>query len=306
MFVIRYKKIFLAISGAFMALSLGAVIVFGLRPGIDFTGGSALTLLFEETRPSVSTLLERATSAGFGDALIQPVGETGVSFKTRTLTENERAALVNAVTVKGTEKATQESFTTIGPSVGKELKNKAIISIVLVLVAIICFVAYAFRKVSRPVSSWKYGFAVILALVHDILIPTGVFAILGHIAGAQVDTLFIVALLTTLALSVSDTIVVFDRVRENLGLVDGKGNLIHEGRPFETVVAESLSQTFVRSINTSLMSLVTVIALALFGPASTKLFAVILAIGMFFGIYSSVFMASPLLVLMGGNKKVGE
>ncbi len=295
MFVIKYQKIFLAISVAFVVLSIAFIIAFGLKPGIDFTGGSALGLSFADARPDAALLKERADNAGFGDALIQPTGEKGVSVKTRDLTDAERASLIAALTDGGSDSATQESFTTIGPSVGSELKRKAIVSIVLVLISIICFVAYAFRKVSTPVSSWKYGLAVILALVHDIIIPAGVFALLGHVMGAEVDTLFIVALLTTLALSVSDTIVVFDRIRENLPLM--------KGSPFAEVVGKSLSQTFARSINTSLMVLVMVVSLALFGPSSTRLFATVLAIGMFFGTYSSVFLASPLLVLMAGKEK---
>jgi len=306
MFVIRFKKLFLGISAGFVALALFSIAFFGLKLGIDFTGGSALQLSYKGERPAVEWIDEQIGNAGFGGSLVQPVGENGVSIKTRSITDTERAALITAITNNGTYEAVQESFTTVGPSVGRELKNKAIISIVLVLLAIIFFVAYAFRKVSKPVSSWKYGFAVILSLLHDIIIPTGVFALFGHLFGAEVDTLFIVALLTTLALSVSDTIVVFDRVRENLSVKDARGNLINAGRPFSDIVGESLSQTFVRSINTSLMSLVTVVALAIFGPQSTQLFAVVLAIGMFFGIYSSIFMASPILVLMAGNKKAGE
>ncbi len=305
MFVILYKKLFLGISIAFIALSIISIVVFGLKPGIDFTGGSALSLSYTDTRPEMAVIETRVTNAGFEEALIQPTGEKGVSIKTRTLTDNERADLIAAATDDGINPAVQESFTSIGPSVGTELKRKAIISIVLVLVAIVCFVAYAFRNkmpkekkdVPRPrISSWKYGFAVILALLHDIIIPTGIFALLGHLLGAEVDTLFVVALLTTLALSVSDTIVVFDRVRENVGLDENKDV------PFEKIVGKSLSETFVRSINTSLMSLVTVVSLAIFGPDSTRLFAIVLAIGMFFGIYSSIFMASPLLVLMAGKK----
>ncbi len=295
MFVIKYQKLFIGLSVAFVVLATVAIIAFGLKPGIDFTGGSALELSYTGTRPETAVIDERITNVGFGGALIQSTGEKNISIKTRELTDTERATLINAATANGTDPATQESFTTIGPSVGKELKAKAILSIVLVLVSIILFVAYAFRKVSKPVSSWKYGFAVIIALVHDIIIPTGVFALLGHLMGAEVDTLFIVALLTTLALSVSDTIVVFDRVRENIGL--------NSGKPFSQIVGESLSQTFARSINTSLTVLVMVLALAIFGPSSTQLFATVLAIGMFFGTYSSVFLASPLLVLMAGKGK---
>ena len=296
MFVIKYKKLFLGISIAFVALALFSVSLFGLKLGIDFTGGSALELSFTGVRPEVALVEDRLTNIGFGKSLVQPTGDDGMIIKTRVISDEERGVIIKAVTDNGAITASQASFTTIGPSVGKELKDKAIVSIVLVLVTIIIFVAYAFRKVSQRVSSWKYGFAVILALVHDIIIPTGFFALFGYLFGAEVDTLFIVALLTTLALSVSDTIVVFDRVRENITLDT------HQDKSFEEIVGESLSQTFVRSINTSLMSLVTVVALALFGPASTKFFAIILAIGMFFGIYSSIFMASPLLVLMGGEK----
>lgn len=293
MFVINHKKIFLTISAVIVVLSLVSVAIFGLKLGIDFKGGSALEFTYDATRPTIEELAPALENVGFRDALIQPVGETGVMIKTRSLTEAERATLVETLTLKGA--GSQQSFTTIGPSVGREMKNKAIISIVLVLLAIIFFVAYAFRKVSEPVSSWKYGFAVILALIHDIIIPTGAFALLGHFSGAEVDTLFIVALLTTLALSVSDTIVVFDRVRENLARKTGES--------FEVIVGNSLSQTFVRSMNTSLLVLVMVITLAIFGPTSTKLFATVLAIGMFFGTYSSIFLASPLLILMEKGKK---
>lgn len=290
MFVIKYKKIFIGISLALVALALASVIMFGLRLGIDFKGGSALEFTYTGERPSTDVLKRELENVGFRDASVQPIGDRGIVVKTRNITEAERANLAGTLTLQGAYEGAQESFTAIGPSVGAELKQKAIVSIILVLLAIIFFVAYAFRKVSQPVSSWKYGFAVIIALIHDIIIPTGAFALLGHFYGAEVDTLFVVALLTTLALSVSDTIVVFDRVRENLAHSKGKA--------FETIVGESLSQTFVRSINTSVVVLIMVVVLAVIGPTSTKLFATILAIGMFFGTYSSIFLASPLLVLM--------
>ena len=296
MFVIRFKKLFIGISVTLVVLAIVSISIFGLKFGIDFKGGSALVLSYQDPRPDIISIKEDLANIGFSEALVQPTGTDGVSIKTRDITDADRAKIIDTLTDNGKVKAQQESFTTIGPSVGKELKNKAIISIILVLTAIIFFVAYAFRKVSEPVSSWKYGFAVIIALAHDIIIPTGIFALIGKITGAEVDTLFIVALLTTLALSVSDTIVVFDRVRENLGLKSNK--------PFKDVVGESLSQTFIRSLNTSLTVIVVVVSLAMFGPDSTKLFAIVLAIGMFFGTYSSIFLASPLLVLMEGKEKV--
>jgi preprotein translocase subunit SecF len=294
MFVIKYKNIFVALSAVFVAVSIALICIFKLHFGIDFTGGSQTTVQYD-TRPELATIQTALTNAGFGDARIQPEGEDEVSIKTRALSDTERASLVTAAGVNG-QTATQTGFTSIGPSVGNELKHKAITALILVLLAIICFVAYAFRKVSEPVSSWKYGLVVIIALIHDVIIPTGVFALLGHMIGAEVDTLFIVALLTTLGLSVSDTIVVFDRVREHL---KGSG----KNKPFAELVGESLSETFVRSINTSLVVLVMVLSLALFGPVSTKLFAFTLAIGMFFGTYSSIFLASPLLVMVERAQK---
>lgn len=295
MFVIKYKKLFVGLSVLFVALSITFIAVFGLKFGIDFKGGSSLELSYNETRPEVSTIKSALVNAGFGDASVQPAGEKNVVIKSRDLTEIERAEVVNLASLEGKNPLEQKSFTTIGPSVGSELKKKAIASIILVLIAIILFVAYAFRKVSYPVSSWKYGLVVIIALIHDIIIPTGVFALLGHFRGVEVDTLFIVALLTTLGLSVMDTIVVFDRIRENIAAKTSKD--------FASLVGESLSQTFGRSINTSLVVLVMVLSLVFFGPVSTKLFATVLAIGMFFGTYSSIFLASPLLVMVEKMQK---
>ena len=296
MFVIKYKKFFISLSALFVVVSIAVLVIYGLPLGIDFKGGSQLQMTFTGSRPESLVIQKELGDAGFADITVQPTGTHGVLLKSHSLTEVERASVVSAITNKGTIPATEDSFTTIGPSVGAELRNKAILSVILVLIAIILFVAYAFRKVSKPVSSWKYGVAVVVALVHDIAIPTGAFALLGHFYGVELDTLFVVALLTTLALSVADTIVVFDRIRENL-------RVIPQGTPFESVVGQSLSQTFVRSINTSFVVLVMVISLAVIGPASTKLFATVLAIGMFFGTYSSIFLASPLLVLFESLQK---
>lgn len=292
MFVIKFKKLFIGLSILFV---LGAAIctaVFGLKMGIDFKGGSALSVHYT-TRPEVADIQTALIAGGFKDAVVQPAGSTDVSIKTSALSEGERAHALDVLTLGHKYTLEQLSFTTIGPTVGSELARKAIMSIVLVLIGIICFVAYAFRKVSRPLSSWKFGFAVIIALFHDIIIPVGVMALFGHFMGAEVDTLFVIALLTTLGLSVSDTIVVFDRIREHLQTTKADTS-----EKFEALVGDSLSETFARSINTSLVVLIMVISLAVFGPASTKLFATILAIGMFFGTYSSIFLASPLLVLM--------
>jgi preprotein translocase subunit SecF len=295
MFVIKFKKLFLGLSVLFVVLSIVSLAIFGLKLSIDFKGGSALSLEYPTTRPDIEEIKASLVNAGFGDASVQPAGENGIVIKSRTLTEAERATVVTLASLDGKTEVQQKSFTTIGPSVGSELKKKAIASIILVLLAIIFFVAYAFRKVSHPVSSWKYGFVVIVALIHDIIIPSGIFAFLGYIYGVEVDTLFIVALLTTLGLSISDTIVVFDRIRENI--------TAKQNKPFDQLVGESLSQTFARSISTSVVVLLMVLSLVFFGPESTQLFSIVLAIGMFFGIYSSIFLASPLLVMLEKMQK---
>ncbi len=298
MFVITYKKFFIALSATLVALSIVAVIVFGLPLGVDFKGGSQLQVRYPDGRPEIAEVKQVLATTSAMDATVQPSGEYDVVLKSHFLSEEEKATVIAALEQKGS--VVEQSFTTIGPSVGTELKRKAIIAVILVLIAIICFVAYIFRKASQPVSSWKYGLSVIITLTHDIIICIGAFAVIGHFYGAEVDPLFIVALLTTLALSISDTIVVFDRVRENLALTKGKDV------PFSHVVGSSLAQTFMRSINTSFMVFVMVLSLAIIGPASTRLFSTMLAIGMFFGTYSSIFLASPLLVLMEGKKKSTE
>jgi preprotein translocase subunit SecF len=206
------------------------------------------------------------------------------------LTQAEHDLIIQTLSNGGKIPMEEKSFNSIGPSVGKELTSKAIMAIILVSLAIICFIAFAFRKVSKPVSSWKYGIIAVLTLLHDVAIPVGVFTLLSHFQGVEVDTLFVVAVLTILGLSVSDTIVVFDRIRENL-----KNRM---NTSFAETVGKSLEQSYVRSICTSLTVILVLLSLFFFGPVSTKYFALMLTAGMFFGTYSSIFLASPLLVLV--------
>jgi preprotein translocase subunit SecF len=186
---------------------------------------------------------------------------------------------------------TETEFNSVGPVLGAEAARKAIVSILLVIAAIVLFIAYAFRKVSEPVSSWKYGLTAIIALVHNIIIPIGLFAILGHFKGYEVDTLFVTALLVVLGFSVHDNIVVFDRVRENLHTSGTK-------KSFDQVVGDSISQTFTRSVNTSLTTLLALVVLYFVGGAATQHFSLALIVGIAAGTYSSIFIGSPLLVTL--------
>ena len=292
MFIIKNKFVFLTISAIIVLSSILAVCFFGLKKSIDFTGGTQLEVNYTMTRPDnslVTTLLQNDLIVG---AITQQEGTSGLSIKSSSLTELQRTTLVNDLSFKGQYPLTQTSFTSIGPSVGQELTSKAIVAIIVVVIAIILYIAFAFRGISKPVSSWKYGLIAVATLVHDIAIPSGVFALLGHFYGAEVDTLFVVALLTVLGISVSDTIVVFDRIRENLKN--------HTAPTFPETVGKSLNQTFVRSINTSLTVILVLVCLFFFGPVATKNFALVLIVGMFFGTYSSIFVASPLLVIVEG------
>ena len=288
MFIIKHKKIFVWISIILVTASVGAVAYFGLNMGIDFKGGSLTEVEYTTVRPDQTTFEASLSSLSLGQILVQPTGDKGYSIKTRAVTDKEHTAIVTALGKDAVEK----SFTSIGPSVGAELARKSLLSFILVSLGIIFWIAFSFRKVSKPVSSWRYGLIAIVTLIHDIMIPVGVFAVLSHIFGVEVDTLFVVAILTVLGLSVSDTIVVFDRIRENIR--------IGHFKTFEETVGNSISQVYTRSIATSATVIIALLALVFFGPVSTKVFAMMLTAGMFFGTYSSIFLASPLLVFVQG------
>jgi preprotein translocase subunit SecF len=290
MWVLKHKKIFLTISGLFILASVVSLSVFGLKIGIDFKGGSLAEVSYTGDMPAVQDVEEQVKTLGFGESLVQPVGTSDMSIKTRSLSEAERQSLMSSLSFNGKYKVEERSFTSVGPSVGKELKRRSIISLTIVEISMILFVAYAFRKVSKPVSSWRFGLITVLTLLHDVMMTIGVFVIISHFTGAEANTLFVVALLTVQGLSVNDTIVVFDRIRENL--------MNRISPSFTEVVGKSIEQTMLRSLNTSLSVIIVLLALVFVGPASTKIFALTLACGMFFGTYSSIFIASPLLTLV--------
>ncbi len=293
MFIIKYKKIFISISVVLVALSLLSLFVFGFNVGIDFKGGALTEVVYKTERPAQDILDKSLASLGFGSVLLQPTGDFGYIVKTRDLSDSEHTTLLQTLSLNNNNPLTEMSFNSVGPTVGQELTRKAILAIILISLAIICFIAFAFRKVSKPVSSWRYGLIAIITLLHDVAIPVGLFVILSHYYGAELDTLFVVAVLTILGLSVSDTIVIFDRIRENLR----NQNTIAKIN-FGEIVGKSLEQSYVRSICTSLTVILVLLALFFFGPVSTRYFALMLTAGMFFGTYSSIFLASPLLVLV--------
>ncbi|OGI71069.1 protein-export membrane protein SecF [Candidatus Nomurabacteria bacterium RIFCSPHIGHO2_02_FULL_35_13] len=299
MFIVKHKKIFISISVALVLLSVISLFAFGLRVGIDFKGGALTEVVYKTNRPTQSDLDSAFKKLDFGSVLIQPTGELGYIVKSLDLNETQHILLLKTLSLghsptgeaqNGKNPLEEKNFNSIGPSVGRELTRKAIIAIVLVSLAIILFIAFAFRKISQPISSWKYGFMAIVSLLHDVIIPIGIFSILSNFYGAEIDTLFVVAVLTIIGLSVSDTIVIFDRIRENLR------NKIENS--FGETVGKSLDQSYMRSIFTSLTVIIVLLSLFFFGPESTKYFALMLTAGMFFGTYSSIFLASPLLVLI--------
>ncbi len=293
MFIIKYKKIFFTISAVLVATAIFSVSFFRLNLGIDFKGGSIMEVNYPGERPALVDVDKRIADTVSGQVLVQPTGDNGFIVRAEGSSEADRQALIKALSVDGKVEMTENKFNAIGPTIGSELRSKAWIAIVSVVLAIIFFIAYVFRHVSEPVSSWKYGVIAIIALAHDIIIPAGIFAYLGY----EIDSLFVIALLAILGLSVNDTIVVFDRIRENL-----KNKISNN---FGEIVGKSLNQTFTRSINTSLTTLFVLLTLYFIGPDSTQNFALALALGIFFGTYSSIFLASPLLVVMEklGKKK---
>ncbi|MCB9802660.1 protein translocase subunit SecF [Candidatus Nomurabacteria bacterium] len=293
--IIDSKKIWFSISGFLMAISILALVIWGLKLGIDFTGGSLLEISYENNRPEITQIEESLAQIDLNNVKVQPSGDNIFILRFENVDEDKHQVVLNQLKSSAPDSGLVEEqrFESVGPTIGQELKSKAIEAIIIVLIFIVAYIAYAFRKVSKPVASWKYGLAAIAALVHDILIVTGVFAILGYFLGVEIDTLFVTALLTILGFSVHDTIVTFDRVRENLFKIHNQS--------FTEIVNISVNQTIIRSINTSLTTLLVLLAIYIFGGQSIQYFVLALILGVIVGTYSSIFIASPLLVWWNKN-----
>ncbi len=286
--IIKYYKFWFWVSGILLVAGILSLVIFGLKLGIDFKGGTLTEIQFSQTVPGVYDLQTVLHQGGFTDAQIQPAGERSAIIRTGPQEKDQHDKLVK-VLVDKYGPVTEQQFTSIGPIIGKELRSQAFVQLILVSLGIIFYIAYAFRKVSKPVSSWRFGMAAIVALLHDLFIVIGAFSILGHFRGIEIDSLFITALLTVLGFSVHDTIVAFDRIRENLR--------IRAGQTLPEIINNSINQTLVRSINTSLTVIFVLVALLLFGGATIHNFILALLIGIIAGTYSSIFIASPILIV---------
>ncbi|NCN95035.1 protein translocase subunit SecF [Candidatus Wolfebacteria bacterium] len=291
--IIGNRKIFLSISGVLALASFLAIGIFGLKPGIDFSGGTMwqIKLALSDTRQISSDELKNffQTDLKTEDVVIFPAENRSFIVRLPHISEDEHQQYFSALKNKfgGMEEL---SFQNIGPAIGEELRTGAFWAITMVLLGISLYIAFAFRKVSYPIKSWKYGIITLVTLLHDITIPAGLLAVLGKYSGIEIDTNFMVALLVIMGFSVHDTIVVFDRIRENLMFQKGKFDLAE-------IINNSVNQTFVRSVNTSLTLVLILLMMFFFGPITLKYFILTILVGVVTGTYSSIFIASPLLLI---------
>jgi preprotein translocase subunit SecF len=287
--IIKFRNLWFAISGLLVVASVAVLVMYPPKFGIDFTGGSLMEVEFVGERPEPVQVSEIIAGLGLGESVAQTVGEKEMLIRLKTLDEATNQQVLSALN-SGIGAVTEHRFESVGPTVGDELRSKAVWSIGLVLVGIALYVAYAFRKVSRPVSSWKYGLVtLVVGLLHDVLLPLAAFGLLGRYQLAELNSAFVAAILTVLGFSVHDTIVVFDRIRENLQKTSGS---------FEDIVERSVNETLSRSINTSLTTLIPMLAIYFLGGESLRYFAFTLIIGLVAGTYSSICLAAPLLVVL--------
>ncbi|MDA2922088.1 protein translocase subunit SecF [Patescibacteria group bacterium AH-259-L07] len=283
---VSHRNIFFIISGTLLTVSILSLLIFGLKPGIDFTGGSMMEIEYTDATLSSNEIQERLFYFEIGKAKIQETGEKGYLIRFKDVDEKTHQEILTAL-----DDPEEVRFESIGPVIGKELTQKAQWAIALALIAIILYIAWAFRKISKIAKkgeSWRYGLGALLALFHDVIILLGFFALMGYFKGAEINTAFITALLTVLGYSVNDTIVIYDRIRENL--------LTHSFKTMEEAINVSLNQTIVRSLNTSLTTLFVLLVIYLFGGSSIQNFVLAMMVGIGVGTYSSIAIASQFLL----------
>jgi len=282
---VKFRKIYFVFSGILILGSIASLVIFGLKPGIDFTGGSILEIEYKTQRPENKVIRESLANLDLGEISIQPADEKGVILRMKDIPEDIHQQISEKL--KGTGDFEEKRFETIGPTIGKELKEKTKIVVVISLFAMVFYIAIAFKRVSRPISSWQYGIASLLMLSHDILIPLGVFAVLGKYYQVQITIPVITALLAIVGYAINNVVVVYDRIRENL---------LRERLTFEEIVEKAINQTLTRQLNTSLTTLFPLFFIFFLGGETLKYFALTLILGIAAGTYSSIFLASPILV----------
>ena len=289
---IKYKRIYYGVSSILILASLFSLVFFGVNFGIEFTGGSMMEIEYSEDVPSVSELRSTLSGIGLNDVTIQSIGENGFVLRMPNISQDKYILLKDSLSG-----ATEKYFESIGPTIGEELKNKSVISIILASLAIVLYIALTFRNMgSKNIRSWQYGMvAAGIGFFHDVLIVLGAFSIMGYLYGIQFSVPIAVALLTVLGYSINDTVVVFDRIRENIAK---KPRLV-----FPDIVNKSLNETLERSINTSDTTLFVLIAIFVLGGETIRWFVFAMILGISVGTYSSIFLAGPLLVTWFNNKK---
>lgn len=283
---LKYRKIYFIFSGILIPASFICLVVFGLKPGIDFTGGSILEVEYKAERPSNQEIREDLAILDISLSAPQPTGEKGVILKMKALDEETHQEILKKLSENN--EIEEKRFESIGPAIGKELKEKTNIVIIASLLAMLFYIAIAFKKVSRQVNSWQYGVVALFCLSHDILIPLGIFSVLGKLYEVQITIPVITALLAIIGYAINNVVVVYDRIRENI--------LKGRGLTFEEIVNQAINQTLTRQVNTSLTTLFPLLAIFFFGGETLKYFSLALILGIFSGTYSSIFLASPLLV----------
>ncbi|MDP2967393.1 MAG: protein translocase subunit SecF [bacterium] len=282
---LKYRKIYFIFSGILVIGSLACLLLFGLKFGIDFLGGSILEIDFEN-RPENSVIQEKLEGLNLEEIIIQPIGEQGVILRLKNIDEVSHQAILK--NLEDISKLKELRFENIGPTIGKELRQKTIILVIVSLVALLIYIAISFRKVSWPVSNWMYGVVSIVTLTFDVLIPIAVFALLGKFYNIQFSISIVTALLTILGYTINDKVIIFDRIRENL-LRSRESN-------FEGLVNKSLNETLWRSLSTGTCTLLVLFFIFFFGGETLKYFALTLIVGIVIGTASSIFLASPMLV----------
>ena len=287
--IIGKKWWFLIFSGIVIIPGIISLILWGVAPSIDFTGGTLLELKFKsEKAVETKSFSEIADKQGLQLVTVSPVGDNTYLFRLKPIDKDQKAAFQKSLSSE-IAPVTEIRYETVGPTIGRETTRNAIYAVIVASIAIIIYIALSFRAIPKPYSSWKFGFSAVAALIHDVLLVLGIFSILGHFFKVEIDSLFITALLTVMGFSVHDSIVVFDRIRENL---------IHKaGEGFSQIVNFSLVQTLARSLSTSLTVLFTLFALLLFSGESVRWFIMALLVGIISGTYSSIFNAAPILVI---------